>query len=418
MPQLEEITEKPKFKKFRPWDLNGEGITAFSSVDTQMKKETGENKGYTRGEQEVIESKSRGNLEVNKGAIRGKTEVKQRVTRDRQEVIEEITRGNLEVKQEVDIDELKVKLFGLVGHQKKIFFYILTICYIKGNITTGSIATKQMALENSMSYYAAKDALKALIKKNLIKRLQGKACRGGFIHLEMPSIIKKVSILLFEKELLQGRTRGIQEGEREVELEVLGLSSSSLLNKTTTTYRGNDVMCPGELSAIDIAPLQEEIGFTISHLSQIISQFKLSTKAIQDSINAFAFDLKENKKRDKIKEDPINYFMGILRKYGVYLPPSNYEPPKDHYMRLYIEKMTKIELKNKEIESKAFELAFKDWFSKLSYEQKKEFMPKNLQSGTKLNGMLVEGNARSHFREEQWLNIRDNIVNGTEQVGK
>jgi len=75
-----------------------------------------------------------------------------------------------------------------------------------------------------------------------------------------------------------------------------------------------------EWQSIDIEPLSE-IGFTKNHLTQIALQLGLLPKDVQDSIHVFAFDLKENEKRKDIKGDPIGFFMGILRKRGMY--PTN-----------------------------------------------------------------------------------------------
>ncbi len=409
MPQLNEVIEKPKFKKFRPWDLNGDGTLSISPNDTSNKKEKEVFESETRGDQEVIKDITRGKQEVNKRAIKGKSEVIERVTRGDQEI-------NQEVEQGVDIDKLKTKLFGLVGHQKKIFNYVLNLCNTKRDTTTGLIVTKQMAIENSMSYYAAKDALKALIKKNLINRLQGKGCRGGFIHLDIPHIVKKVSLLLFEREVNKGMTRGEQELNQEVQRGVLGISSSSsnLLNTTTTDTR-NKFLLSEEWQNVSIKPLHE-IGFSETHLAQIAKQNILSPNVVQDSIYAFSFDLKENNKKKEITGNPINFFMGILRKGLPYTPPDGYETPQERHMRLYEEKMSKLKAQREEIEKKAFNLAFEDWFRDLPDSKKIEFIPKNFRNNPRLEkNKILEGGARDYFTKEIWPDIKGKIESGADK---
>ena len=56
---------------------------------------------------------------------------------------------------------------------------------------------------------------------------------------------------------------------------------------------------------------------------------------IQESINAFAFNLKENNKGKGLKTSPLNYLMGILRSGIPYAPPSNYESPESRAMNIY-----------------------------------------------------------------------------------
>ena len=79
---------------------------------------------------------------------------------------------------------------------------------------------------------------------------------------------------------------------------------------------------------IDIEPLKD-IGFTKTHLEQIASQKLLLPEIVQNSIYAFSFDLVENNKAKELKGQPINFFMGILRKGNPYASPANYESPKD-----------------------------------------------------------------------------------------
>ena len=196
---------------------------------------------------------------------------------------------------------------------------------------------------------------------------------------------------------------------------------SNYINNTTTTSGTSlkDDILDNEWLKIDIEPLTN-IGFTKTHLNQIASQNILSTKLVHGSIYAFAFDLQENDKAKKINGDPINFFMGILRNGKPYAPPSNYESPQDKAIRLYRERMREIDKDRVEAEKEAITLAFNDWFSKLTNEQKIEFLPKMLRgdmTNEKLKkSKMLENSARSYFENEIWLNKKNEILSETNAI--
>ena len=178
-------------------------------------------------------------------------------------------------------------------------------------------------------------------------------------------------------------------------------STNNIINTTTTSDKEilNPHVLIDEWKNIDIEPLNN-IGFTKTHLTQIASQNLLSAAIVQDSINAFAFDIQENNKSASLKGDPLNFFMGILRNGNPYAPPSNYESPQDKAMRLYVERIREIELGRVAIEKEAFECAFNDWFFKLSDAEKKNYLPQAMQhiKGEK----IIEAQAKKYFKENIW----------------
>jgi hypothetical protein len=82
-------------------------------------------------------------------------------------------------------------------------------------------------------------------------------------------------------------------------------------------------------------------------------------------------------------------------------------------MRLYAERMSELEAKRGAIEKKAFDLAFWDWFGKLTDEKKREFLPASFRVGARLEkNKMLEGGARDHFAKEIWLNLKNTIMAG------
>jgi hypothetical protein len=88
-------------------------------------------------------------------------------------------------------------------------------------------------------------------------------------------------------------------------------------------------------------------------------------------------------------------------------------------MRLYAERMTELETKNAEIEKKALDLAFVEWFSKLTDEQKKEFLPKSWSPKSNVsldkNKMLLSC-AKSYFEKELWIAKKNELLETKEET--
>lgn len=126
---------------------------------------------------------------------------------------------------------------------------------------------------------------------------------------------------------------------------------------------------------------------------------------VQDSIHAFAFDLEENKKKEKLSGPLLNFFMGILRKGIPYTPPDNYQPSELRAMRKYLEAKKRIAEQAAAIEQEIQTLEFSEWFGKLTQEQKQEFAP-----GIKGEGPMQKGFLRNYFDEKIWPERRENIT--------
>lgn len=283
----------------------------------------------------------------------GNSKANKRSSRDHQDI-------NLEAEQRANIYFV---INSLVGLQKKMFNYLLEICISNGDICTGFISTRSMANEINCSYDTAKITLKRLINKGILKRLKGKGSRGGFIVLEIPNTIQLIALETKKKRsnVYLGVNQEINPGNKTENNDTCSSEKMKVLSE-----------------AIDISALSN-IGFTGMHLQQIINQNRLDTKTIQESINAFAFDLQNNNKGKSIKASPLNFFMGILKNGQPYAPPDNYESPEDKAIRVYLEKTKERNRQRESYEKELRELDFKSWDESLSEEQKKEMLPYEIQ---------------------------------------
>jgi hypothetical protein len=329
--------------------------------------------------------------------------------------------------------DTKTGFFSLTGLQKKIAITIYKLCQISRDKKTDAVSIIQLSNQCQSPSGAVKMAVHRLIDKGIILRESFKNGRGGWTVYSIPNnTYQEIFNLDTQSELLPKWYQSDIKLVTKLVSEVIPNSTSSsginYLNTTTTSEPENSKSnnLNDEWLKIDIEPLST-IGFTKTHLMQIASQNILSVELVQGSIYAFAFDLQENDKEKNIKGDPINFFMGILRNGKPYAPPSNYESPQDKAMREYKEKMLKIEQGRAETEKEAVNLAFNDWFSQLTDEQKKEFLPDMLRRNTTSEKLgknkMLEGSARSHFEAEIWPDIKNKIISSaalktTEQARK
>lgn len=153
--------------------------------------------------------------------------------------------------------------------------------------------------------------------------------------------------------------------------------------------------------SIDIEPL-ENIGLTQRHIEQIQTASGLTDEVIQNSIYAFAFDLEENNKAEKIRSGtPLNYFVGTLRKGKPYLPPSNYESPHTRALKRFTEVMKKDAEKKEKLENEIIEHLYLEWSKTLHDEDIINIIPEKRWRDDKSSN-IYKSFLKNHFIEQKW----------------
>jgi hypothetical protein len=386
----------PEFipEKRRAWDFMFEDRVNGNKIVTI--KEQNSNKAETKIEQ------NKDNVSTNKE--QNKDESKNKYRNNKQ--------TNFQIKNIVSkktIDEQKNTVPTIsYGIQNKILRNIISHIKNQPNKNyTVDIPINILAKKINASKESVRVSIKRLQKKNHLIRMTGEKGRYGITKVKIPEFIVKkyfnlfddipVSLSTYDNNLNSEQYRNINGNEYGNTFPI----SSSYLYKTTTE---NSLSI--EWRNVDIEPLKK-FNFTENHLVQIATEFKLQPKVVQNSIYAFAFDMENNNKGKEIDTTPVNFFMGILRKVGVYTPPRGYESPQARCMRLYEERMRQEE----EIENKAINLAFKNWFKNLTDEQKKEYAPESSVQPICLKSAM-EAEAKEFFKEKFWSSIKDKIISG------
>ena len=303
----------------------------------------------------------------------------------------------------------KYHFSSLVGLQRKLIIYIYKECKNSRSKITEAITLEHISYSLKCSNGCAKTTLQRLESKGCIIRKEFKIGRGGWSKYELPEEIYREVIIsetdnkpITNRQQIDNKLATKPATESTTSL----LSSSSNLIKTTTTNESNfeqNLNNFEKWKKVDLSPLTE-IGFLQTHLFQIAKQNLIAPEVVQESIHAFAFDLTKNDKAKSLKKMPLDFFMGILRNGDLYSPPPNYKSPKELALEAFIEKQNHI----KKLEEEAMNIAFQNWVSKLTPDEKNRIIPEE----TKKMGVsgLMNQAIRSHFKENVWSSIREEIM--------
>lgn len=121
---------------------------------------------------------------------------------------------------------------------------------------------------------------------------------------------------------------------------------------------------------------------------------------VQDSIDHFAYDLAHNGKTKEIKTNPLSYFMGIIKRVGVYTAPDNYESEKDRALRMYVEAKKRQQEKQAAMEVEMVEISYSEWISELTEDEKKSLIPDHALN-SKLEGPKIAA-LKTYFKKNVW----------------
>ncbi len=382
-----------------------------SLLNNERKVLNKRNYSHLRVIQENIKNVIRDKVETNRRQTRDKVETNRRQTRDK---VETQLETELETKwrQTRDKNEIEISFLSIAGNERQLILYIYFLCKKMLDRITMPLSIEHLEHACKIKKTSIKKSIQRLEKKNILIRENFKDGRGGWTRY---SLSKKIyeEILHTEDSSLKNinwrQTEDKVESKPETELETRISSSSSVLNNkiTTTTScleNSNELTLSQEWENTDISFLAE-IGFSKHHLKQIVNQNKISYEEVQESIYAFAFDLKQNGKGKALKTSPLNYFMGILRSGIPYAPPSNYKSPKEIAMEKLLEQKKAEKERIKKLEDEIIQHEFEDWLLTIDVSQRNEIVGE-IQDAHLFNDSIKEKIKRGKLFEYFKQNIR------------
>lgn len=296
------------------------------------------------------------------------------------------------------LDKATYELRRLYGLQRKIVYYIGTQCIASGKLVSGPITVKALQELLNTDVNTIKTALHRVVTKGFFQREESKRGTGGFSTFKISIFLRQA--LLNDLHYSQISNQ-LDTNSEPSKVPMAPLSSRSNYI-TTTTEQMVDKNFPPDWQSINFIPL-EGIGFGKSHLLQIYKFGQLSPEMVQDSINAFAFDLDVNNKGAKIKAAPLYFFMGILRNGMPYAAPENYEDLETRALKRYLENKKKQQAHRESIRQEAYNLALEEWEENLTSEQVAAIIPE--QKYREEGSPIRKGTLNLHFKKEIWPTI-------------
>lgn len=144
----------------------------------------------------------------------------------------------------------------------------------------------------------------------------------------------------------------------------------------------------------------------------------MSAEIIQDSIYAFAFDLKHNEVAKDFQKPPAVVLLSLLKKGHPYSSKTSdkYLPPQQEAMKKFLEMKSNEHTKQIELENKIKKIAYNDWISGLSEEELLSLVdgmsfdnfPEKIQKTIKRKKALEL--SIDYFDTEIWPLTRENLL--------
>jgi hypothetical protein len=288
-------------------------------------------------------------------------------------------------------DTAQKRILTLSGHQKEAMRHITS--HIKSRAGTPyvlDILPNILAAKIKANLGVTRVVLKRLTEKNLLIRLPGERGRNGCCKFRIHENIVKICFSFFNDapcDINQIRNE-IGNGNGS---NVAYSSSNSIINTTTAL--------PQNWEQIEISSLSS-IGFSKTQLLQLFEKQASNPDVIQESINHFAFGL-ENNPKIKMYPDPLNVFMGVLRKGGAWIEKT-YISPKEKAMTDLLELKRREAERMQELEKKLIEEEFKIWLAKLDSVEKENILKgaptKDRMLSKDVSNKVDEGYLLRHFK--------------------
>jgi predicted transcriptional regulator len=250
----------------------------------------------------------------------------------------------------------------LVGLQRNIIIFMSHECKNLRARTTDRMTLEHLAKSLNRSTGVVKMTIHRLEKKGFLFRSEFKNGRGGWSRYELPDYVYNDAL---RSETDNKLVTNWQQTDNKVVTQPITQpitnlsSSSSYLNKTTTTELGEDWN-------FDISSYAR-FGFTTSQIKQLASLNVISAAEVEQSLVEFNYDF-ENNVLPIIKTGKINFLMGLLRSGHLYVS----EGFKSEQEAIISEMARRAEARRK----KLLEDKFLAWVADLSDSTKKEILVK------------------------------------------
>jgi hypothetical protein len=253
------------------------------------------------------------------------------------------------------LDELKKT-------EREVLLYLHDIIKKNDNVCP-ALRLTQICLDLKVSYPVVCKGFNTFVNYGWIKKLKQNMGRESFVKFEIES-----ETLLIIKKYLSGAQ----------------MDDGAFVEEMSHEFK---VTIPDSLAAI---------GFKINVVSQLKRE-GFQMKLVQDSLDAFAFDLIKNTDYLRKINSPVAYFITVFKKNDGYFSIHGYLSDEDKMIEETIKAKQRF-LDTKEQRTKdLFELSFKDWLGKQTENDLLRLAPL-IDGGTPL-GLIHLNDLKSVFKE-------------------
>ncbi len=295
-----------------------------------------------------------------------------------------VTKASLERDQ-------KKALLELSKQQDFLINYIYETCSAIGQRETPKIQNHVLLDVLKTTNGGLRTALKKLKQKQVLNIIMSKNGPSGWRIFELPEeTYKHLSGQRNIERALLMRDQSVTRASLNASPRALPeLPSSSSYINTTTNYKA------GALAKIELTEALTMIGFNQGHIEQLLRDSSLTPEEIQNSLNAFAFDLGFEDVRRKVRS-PIGLIMKLLKNGQAYISEKGYESEEDRIYRELIERADKKNEEKKNLKAKLVEIKFEEWLNDISDDDKRKLA----EPIGEFMGMIHRQELKEYFKRE------------------
>ena len=298
--------------------------------------------------------------------------------------------------------------------------FIMDVCLQRGEKSTYHIKSEVFCASIQRTHEALRKAASRMRKKGWILPIQDGDVINGHHGGTIYRLHENVWEFLFK---LRGLPGTVVPGSEALYGTLYGTlpgttspPSSSSINNNKTTTTGTELL---GCERLDLSPLIE-LGIKLSpeHFVPRVKEGRVTLDQIQESIYAFAFDLRFNGKGQHINGDVINYLMGILRR-GPYVPPHNYKSPTALQQEAYLAWKREEAERQQKLDEQIIGLEFGAWWDGLSDLERNAYSPASVGANEASVGspMHLHSVKVEVFMKTVWPRLREQLPPFQERQG-
>jgi len=304
----------------------------------------------------------------------------------------------------------------------KILQYLLTSAEKNNLESTPPLTLGGISQYLQINKHTVKSNIARLKKEGSIVVNESIKNRSGYTRYGFSDAIKKIYHYGLKK---QGAKEYAEQGANGA-LLVSSLVNNKLTNGKEDFFEEEETSLPSPWASLKIQDL-EDSGLTQGHIWQIIRSYEkqpeiaLDVSIIQDSLDAFLFDLRHNDIKKRFHRSPIAGLVGLLKRGNPYtsLTPESFLKPRADALNSFLQMKEQEHAQRKQVEEKVQTLSFEEWRDGLDPRRYEPYISDTfavtIRHYQKRNDLemvkrFTQSALRNHFNHNVWPQIRKTVL--------